>query len=476
MLTAMEKWPYANDDQKYEDWYGLGDFMLSRGELDVHVALRLANPVAFRKNERLSQRWHFIQQALKLLHAGAPEICVAPEYIRHWLREEQKKIVAVRPELSNQGATSPPAWDEAELLFRRADHPWIVQVGAPMLAGDTVYFGAWGPAERQLWVGAFRLSLKDRKVQLLGKIPARPLRPEERQYYPLGVVASCLGKNHFFVATQQNGIFAFDLHGGPVDAVTRNVLLPSEEIETLAHVDGKLYASLAGGYLVELDPATKDFTLLASSRRRERLSPFDDDEAFRISYLIADPERQRLLFLLYQRPNKLVDSRPSSTPAAKSTNGLWEYDLRSKKFKRHLELYFEILWWGSPIRDGQVLLAKVGHHNTGVLSFDLATDKGRLLWARRSIGPTLPKEAALSQEDYYPLFRLQMARGDWLWCAEPLSRVSLTQRRQEFFAAFSPIPERTTYGGFFLEPVASDRVLLVDPGGLRLLKMKKELP
>ena len=154
--------------------------------------------------------------------------------------------------------------------------------------------------------------------------------------------------------------------------------------------------------------------------------PFDDSEVFRIPYLVADAERHRLLFLLYQKPQRLIYYDSAMIPPKDTTNGLWEYDLKTKDFKRHLELYHDAFLWGSPIRNGHVLLSKTGIHRTGVMDFDLASNKGNLLWGVNPIGPNLPKESARSQEDYYPFYNVQLLRGNWLWCVHPFSRASLT--------------------------------------------------
>src|SRR6185436_408827 len=104
--------------------------------------------------------------------------------------------------------------------------------------------------------------------------------------------------------------------------VNKDIQLPAADVRELAFHDGKLYAFLEGSYLIALDPESKQFETLASSRRRERLSPFDDAESFQILGMTTDPARDRLLFVLYQRPKttSLIDA--TNHPSKDTTNAI----------------------------------------------------------------------------------------------------------------------------------------------------------
>lgn len=471
LFAALDQWPYPNPDQKYQERFALVDFMLDRHEVVLSVVLNIAVGDLSAKDQWHSQRWELSERTLKLLEAGTPQLCDSANYLKFQLREVQKKILTERPDLAQKLTPAAALWSQADLLLKLKDHPAPNQLGMPVIDGQDIYMAGAGTEKGNYVLRLLRISLKDKSSQVLGKAILRPA-PKREQTFAFGqITATSLGKDHVFVGTNTDGLYAFDRAGGAGKLISKD--LPSQGIEAMTYHDGRLYVALRGGYLIALDPASGDYETLASSRRRERLSPFDDTEVFRIPYLVADSQRKRLLFLLYQKPNHLIYYSSVTIPPKDTTNGLWEYDLKTKTFKRHLELYFDTFLWGSPIRDGHVLLSKTGYHRTGVMDFDLASNKGNLLWALLPIGPNLPKESARNQEDYYPFSNVQLLRGNWLWCVHPFSRASLTERKHESLPALDELPATYSYSGLCLEPIGTDQWLLSNPSGLWLLKLAK---
>ena len=139
-----------------------------------------------------------------------------------------------------------------------------------------------------------------------------------------------------FVGTINDGIYAF----GPGEGAVRRLgekELPSAAVESLAYHAGKLYAGLAGGYLVTLEEKPRDLKVLASSRRKEKLSPFDDlSSGFAVPFLCADPSRDRLMFVLYENTNQDLYQ---VGPKKNSPSGLWELNVKSGTFSRRVRLY-----------------------------------------------------------------------------------------------------------------------------------------
>src|SRR5207237_6006048 len=139
-------------------------------------------------------------------------------------------------------------------------------------------------------------------------------------------------------------------------------------ITALALLDEKLYVGLKDGYFVAFDPDGEHCTVLASSQRKEKLTPFDDGAAFSIPYLVADLPRRRVLFILYQ-------GTPSS---ANRTDGLWEYSAKSQMFTQRLKLWRHAnLNEGTDSHGGRIILS--GFLATYLVSFDLEPNQAALL-------------------------------------------------------------------------------------------------
>src|SRR5207237_4429988 len=144
--------------------------------------------------------------------------------------------------------------------------------------------------------------------------------------------------------------------------------LPGEGITALALLNEKLYAGLKNGYFISFDVAGERCSVVASSQRKEKLSPFDDGSAFSIPYLVADPPRQRVLFILYQ-------GTPST---ANRTDGLWEYSAKSQTFIQRLKLWRHAnLNEGTDSHGGRIILS--GFLATYLVSFDLEHNQAALL-------------------------------------------------------------------------------------------------
>lgn len=467
LFMALDQWPYPNADQKYQERFALVDFMLDRQEL-VETIVHTTIHHDFSKNRWHSERWALSERTLKLLDTGNVQLCGNVNFRKFHLLDLQKKILAERPDFAQKRAPAAAPWSEVDHLVKLKTNSTLDQLGVPMIDGDEAFVAGAGREDDKIWLRLVRISLTDKTSKTLGKTLMRPGEMVKNRWIgDYRITASCLSKDHIFVGTRSDGLHAFDRFGG-ARLISKD--FPSQAIEAMSFHDGKLYVALGGGYLLAVNPESGAYETLASSRRRERLTPFDDSDVFRIPYLVADAERHRLIFLLYQKPGHLI-YYPSALIAAKdTTNGLWEYDLKAKTFKRHIELYYHAFLWGSPVRAGHVILSKPGHHHTGVMDFDLAANKGKLLWARTPIGPEVAKESAVSLADYTPFANVQLVRGDWMWCAHPLSRGALSERRLELLPALGTNADFGPDAGLALEPIGRDRLLLGNTSGLWLLK------
>lgn len=478
LFRTMGYWRFVakslDVDQWFQERFALCNQMLKRKELVDVVLLRTIEHEESAKNPYWEQRWQLLEQAFALLDRPKEcQLCTNPEALKFKLEEARRKILAANPDLAvrwgDRYSTAP--WDQEQTLLDFAKYPGIKQTLPPLVVGTNAYVVAGLVIDNQCWAHVLHVNLKDQQVQGLGKVivNAKPSTSELAGQSPQ-LTACCLGADRIFVGSRHGGIHFFDFKGnaGPLAA---NDELPSQEVEALAWLNGKLYAALKGGFLLAFDAEGKSFEVLASSRRRDRLSPFDDGEAFRIRYVVADPARNRLLFVLYQRPNHPV-LNPEAIIAKDTTNGIWEYNAKTKTFTRHVELFWDTIAWGTPIRNGHILFDGTDHSSTGVLDFDIQANQAKLVWARKNLGPTLPLSEAPSKELYYPRGVAELVRDGWLWSAFPLARVSLSQKKQEWFGT----PEDERRGilspGYSLEPIGERELLLSDAMGVRLLRLK----
>jgi outer membrane protein assembly factor BamB len=305
--------------------------------------------------------------------------------------------------------------------------------------------------------------LDGKPTHALGKVSIT-WRPSERRpffsYVPGRVTGCQLDPTHLYVSTRREGIYAFPLDGRPGRRLDKAGKMPSEGVESLALYNGLLYAGLDGGYLVTVDVQTGRVEVLASSRRREKATPFDDGEAFTVPYLAADPERRRLVFVLFQ-----------GRTGRSASNGLWALDPKARKFTRLLETGgAENALTGGAIRDGRLLLSSADK----AIDFDLAKDKYTLLWSfANPSGPVLLNKMALCQESF-SAEPPHVYRDGWLWAAHPFGRVSIADKKQELFVAPRRRRNAPDGRGEVLLPVGKDRLLYGSSSALWLITLRKK--
>ena len=166
---------------------------------------------------------------------------------------------------------------------------------------------------------------------VLRRGPQSRLKDETPTTFDVGR-AACAGAGCYFAATC-SGMYIFPTNGGQVLHLGATNGLPSDDTHTLAFLDGKLYIGAGeirrDGYLASYDPDSGKVAILASSRRSERVSPFDDQPPFYILSLVSDQIRHRLLMAVSTviTPNGRI---PDITPSM----GIWSYQPSSSEYKR----------------------------------------------------------------------------------------------------------------------------------------------
>ncbi len=394
------------------------------------------------------------------------------------LNRMRADVVKANPEL---GAPPVKPWKDAqEIIDIRRERNGLLWVFKPLVHDGAVYAAVAGQEKEtgQQYLQLLRYD-PDKGEKALGKkLHVETGYKPWADDFPLSTYfgqGACVHEGWYYLATRNRGILRFSLDGDEAEAIDSGNGLPSDWARAVAGSGSSLYAALGEpgkeGYLVRYDLKEKKCDVLASSRRKEQLSPFDDASPLEVAYLVADPERGRLLFTAF------VKSRMGG-------NGLWELDVKTGKFKllQQLNLLIEGGVWGGPVRDGAVVIAT----SNGTFTFDLAKNKAEVLYAGHTIvdcGPGLAT-SVLRLKERGPQTKLTdgtltsgppfLVHDGWFWSSRPFARVSLDGRKYEALASLRA-------GDRYFEPWEvldalgdGKRLLVGDPFGLWIVKLSDD--
>ena len=414
--------------------------------------------------------------------------------------EKRREQLAREVAGTSNNIPAPSPWTGAQCLLDLAtpiNHfGWVfepvVQDGQVFAAG--LGFQEWGLPEDSLQL--MKVPLEGGSPSFLGRAKITGIvwnnrwilgrEPRYRLTNPgarLKVVrAACAGGGCYFAATA-SGVFIFPTDGSPVSRLCATNGLPSDEIQTVAFLDGKLYIGAGElqreGYIVSYEPITHELSVLASSRRSEHLSPFDDQPPFTVFGLVAEPARHRLLMAVGSLGLPPLDRRTISP-----TMGIWTYVPSAARFERIAPLFLQTLappyWWRpswAGLMDPNTLAVMTQGFSTNVL-FDLGLN--RVLPVFSSSGAHVTTTDALwkravrgelggSKTVSGPLF----LREGWFYSAQPFERMSLADGRRE------PLPSpRADYEFAPTESLKlledGKHVLAADQFSIWLLELKPE--
>jgi len=388
------------------------------------------------------------------------------------------------PELTS-ATNSPLRWTRAVKLFepspKRDGVGWLFK---PVVSNGAVYVAGLGLDGENFHDEALqlvRIPLDGKPVSLLGRVGFHGLFPDnlhssvenawkkrseamsflfDGRYLPR---AACVVSNKYLLATHL-GVFAFPMAGGPVEVLCGTNGLPSDEVHSLAVLKGKLYVGAGelnhAGYLVEYDLAAKTAKTLASSRRKEIASPFDDQPPFYPAFLWADEARYRILMLAATSRSNSVSGLWSFTPATSEFRQLAPYPLRS------VASYWV---WGGEVAPTAIGVFQI----SGFLAlWDTRTDQFILNYHRtnQETSPRWPARHVGGGSTLYPPVILH---DGWLWWANPLQRASLDGTKLE---EFPPLPDKIENQRTEFLQLLDDgkRVLVADRTAVWLLELRSE--
>ena len=481
-------------------------FAFAQGDIQPNLFYRAAEALDRPRNRNLSGELEVVDGALKLIvekPEAYPRIKGSYSDRSVVIKDLQQKRDTLAAELAGTESkhTFNPSWTKSCLLDLSEPINGCAWLFKPAVQGEQVYAVAlaiqeWGSLEDSLQL--MRIPMNGGKPVFLGRSKYSVSYPNgwDRRYFlrfrssrttnALAssfdyVRASCLGAGNYFAATG-SGIYVFPTNGDPVFHLSTTNGIPSDEVHTLAFLDGKLYIGAGeferGGYIASYEPATGKVTVLASSRRSEHISPFDDQPPFFTLGLVADSIRHRLIMAITTETAPSHTNRPAITPSM----GIWTYLPATGEYKRLAPLLMPAYdpspmrshtWFG--LADVNTVAVKElfmmalfdlrsDHLISAYDSWDARTNAASRLWT--SPVPGFPGNRNLADGPFF-------LRDGWFYSARPFERMAMADGRREQFP-----PLRTDYP---FEPKESlqllddgKHVLAADQISVWLLELKPE--
>ncbi len=318
--------------------------------------------------------------------------------LRSLLKTAEQSMLVGEPKPSKETAKLP--WTDAKKLFQLDPSPELFKLMACVPAANVLYAVGLKVGRDRHGLQLIRIPLSGEKAEFLShadlEIPPRDVPPHLRWG---SVTGTTIDEHSLYVAISGAGIFMFPLGGEPPRRFSVAEGLPSNYVLSVAVLDGKVYAGFADGYLAAIDPQTGQCDVLASSRRKQKLSPFDDGNVFRVPTLVADPARQRLVFVVGNHVWQLTPADGKITPLI---------DLVAvARGNSEPKLGGETIDWSSRVRDDRVLVMNVFH----TVEIDLAHDRA--------------VEIHAPEMGIFRTYPPQLVIDGWLWCGGEFARLSL---------------------------------------------------
>jgi hypothetical protein len=475
-----------------EELQGLCEFMLAHQELAPTVAQMTGFHFLTRRTHAGYQyAYDVLQRSLDIMEGNKGRFLTYADsaYVLKFDRDRiRKELLRMQSEVRQADPTvGPPPkapWEKVELLLdvyenkqgtvwlqQPVVHDGAVWVAAIAVEGEPVKhfvhlirFTPGGEAKRE-----------GRRLEIA--LPFQPWAGSKERPFRLNVsfgTTACVHKDRYYLGTKKDGIFAFPLTGDLPERITTADGLPSDSVQALTALGDKLYAYLGepdkDSAIIAWDIGAKKCAVLASSRRKEKRSPFDDNTPLVSSVLLADTTRNRVLFSAFfpytQHP----------------LNGVWAIDAKTEAFERLFILHHSdigLIGPSSRIEGDQLVMPSA----FGVFRFDLVKKEPRLLYDKVSleVGPLrsavfgLKKFPAYSQwtDGSFNARPPYVVVQGWLWAAQPFSRRTLDGGTEELLAGLRP-------GQKFFQPTEclqmfqGDRELLIgDSFGLWLVTLPR---
>jgi hypothetical protein len=402
------------------------EFMLARFELHGKVMGKAFAATGGRNRVELFEKALFVVDSPKFREPPEVKARLKNQYqasLREWLRQH--------PELAT--AAKLP-WSQATKVFDIGQFRQLSELVGMMVIKDEAYCVAAQVEGQHRELQLIRVSLSGGDAALMATTELKlPVKSPPTFFATRFVTSMCVEKETLFVGTDGAGIVMFPLASGSPRRIGVDEGLPTNNIRSVAVMDGKVYAGVSEGYLMAYDLAQNRCDVLASSRRKQKLSPFDDQKPFRVPMLVADPARKRIVFVI---GDHLWQLTPADGRFTQLVNIIAVDQTRSGP-----KLNGDNLVWTSPVRGDRVAICNMAF----ATEIDLARDQAKLLHSP-DFGPCLMESPPLVLDGF-------------LWTGCPFARKSLD--KHEHTKLPSPDNGREQFlARIGLEPLANGRQIL----------------
>lgn len=480
---------------QHAEYRELCRFMLGQNDLVPSVAGNVVGNQEVNPKDA-SQVLDLCDQILKLAESSKvrwllPEVLAKSEKLAEAERARLKGLatrgrLAIVSRFPNLGAPAVAPWVKVQELIdltpwppRKAIKSEFTRLVKPLVHDGFVYvamLGQTGPRSEDRFVQLLRFSLASGAKEPLGKIAidttqivrssngAAIDRPE------FFAVDAVIHNGRYFLGTRGKGILIFSVNGAKVERLDTEAGMPSGHVFALTCIADKLYAGLgvfgSEGYLIAHDLNKNHTTVLASSRRKDRLSPFDDTTPLSVRFFAPDPKRQRALFL-------------AKVENKKDLSGLWSIDVKTNEMKRLTavpEILQRRLEWTSPLHQDKMVLAFVdlalvldaADNKLEPIPFHAGSTPSRLsTWRSVADQGKVLADALTPKEGMVAVRSGDFFHQGWLWTSFPFGRSSLDDARREVFPSLRP-KASTPFVPSELLHLAGNRLVIADAHGLWL--------
>jgi hypothetical protein len=335
-------------------------------------------------------------------------------------------------------------WDAAKRLVDFKSLPGIsrIEEGARVF-GDMLDFLASGTdASGGFFIQAFEVPLAGGTPKALGKTSVSPL-PEfgdkvydtDLDYAYRLIQGSAVDERNFYVCVHDQGVVVFPRDGTVPTRINADHGLPSNWARSVVALDGLVYIAVSskeGSYLVKWHVKKQTFDVRISTVRSEKKSPLDNTPGIWIQFIVADPERKRLLMGVTQRGTNIKGWEACR-------GGLWEVETGKNVVKRLLTSAAEVDVGSFRGIDHDALITA---NRIWVVQFELAQNKAKYLSfkPKEGVKDSYIKELPLKKETprgsgwadgdmEEGAFRTVI--DNWLWAGDPFRRISANGKTVE---------------------------------------------
>jgi hypothetical protein len=452
-----------------QEHFELCDFMLARGDVVEGVIGPAVATWPSTDRQINIQALRIIDSALDVTDSPKRRhFADSVERFKIQMREARRGVLSRVPDL--QKVVLP--WESVKPLIAKEEWSKLnaTLIVAAMIHDKHIYYftGGEDPASKHRLLQLLRVPVDGGPSTLLGKtLVAVDKPPPPSSHYvfwinPTFVSSTAFAHGNLYAGTVSEGVFVFPLEGGPPARIGEKEGLPSQSVRNLAIVDNTLIAALDGGYLVTRDLMTGRTETIASSRRAEKLSPFDNDGPLYLEDLVADAKRQRVLFRL---PLHFATGAKA---------GLWEFNVASRQFKK---LQPVVVGNWSPIIDDRIYLQQfhgLERDAGGLVAYDLAANEYMLVYGKAAKEYGALKSIEMPADLSIPFAR-HLLHGGHYWSVYPFGRRSLDGQSQDFYPSL--LDQTWTYAfsaRVSLQAVSPTELLIGDLSGLYLVRLKAQ--